>query len=223
MTVYYGDTANLEQLKKLKELNLIAGCTTNPGIMAKEGRGYSKETIQQIIDVVNSPVSVELTSEDPQKMLEEARMYYGWNRAYVVVKVPFENTKGECQLAIVAKLAAEGIPTNVTCCMNLTQMFAAAQAGATYTSIFWGRVSDQGYNAEAVTQEIVNVFKMSNIKTKIIVGSLRQVADVTGALRTGADILTVTPDVLLKSLHHPRSVETQKEFLDTYSKIVGKS
>ncbi len=222
MTVYYADTANLEQLKKLKDLHLVEGCTTNPGIMAKEGRGYSKETIQQIIDVVNAPVSVELTSEDPQKMLEEARMYYSWNRAYVVVKVPFENTKGECQLAIVAKLAAEGIPTNVTCCMNLTQMFAAAQAGATYTSIFWGRVSDQGYNAEEVTNEIVKVFKMSNIKTKIIVGSLRQWRTSRAHCAPGADILTVTPDVLMKSLHHPRSVETQKEFLDTYAKVVGK-
>ena len=222
MTVYFADTANLELLKHLKSLGIIAGCTTNPGIMAKEGRPYSKKTIEEIVQVVKASVSVELTSEDHEEMLRQAKEYHSWNKEHVVVKVPFQNTKGEAQTGLVAKLAQEGIRTNVTCCMNLNQMFAAAQSGATYASIFWGRVSDQGYDPVPVVNDIMECFRKSEVKTKVIVGSLRQVYDVTLALRTGADILTVTPNVLMKTLHHSRSVETQREFLDAYRKITDK-
>jgi transaldolase len=221
-TVFYADTANIEQLKKFMSLSLIAGCTTNPSIMAKEGRPYSERVIQEIVNIVQGPVSVELTSEIPEQMLEEARKFYSWNKKYIVVKVPVQNSKGEVQTAIVSQLHKEGIPTNVTCCMNLAQMFAAATAGATYASIFWGRVGDMGYDAEQVTRDIVEAFRNSGTETKIIIGSIRQVSDLVSSLKTGADILTVPPDTLMKSLHHPRSVETQREFLENYSKISGK-
>ncbi|MBI4139456.1 hypothetical protein HY483_00670 [Candidatus Woesearchaeota archaeon] len=223
MTVYYADTANLKELKDVRPL--VRGCTTNPLIMAKEGVQYSPEIIQNIARVIPWHVSVELTSEDPEQMIEEAKKYRGWGDGIeriknpVVIKVPIQSTTGRTNLDIVSLLSEEGIPTNVTCCMTPGQMYGASQAGATYASIFWGRVADQGYDPVTVVQEIVEQFKQSGTKTQIIVGSLRQVLDVTYARRTGADILTVTPDVLKKTLHHPRSIETQREFIGAYEKL----
>lgn len=205
---FFIDTANLEDINESLSWGVISGCTTNPIIVAKEKADFETR-MKEILEIVDGPVSIEVTTNDTKEMIKEAQEFVKWGKN-VVIKIPM----GIPGLKATKVLAEKGIKTNVTACMSLKQVVLAAKAGATYVSLFWGRIEDMGHNAQQVVSNAVDTFERHNFKTKIIVGSFRQTAQVTQAILTGAHVLTLPPKVLNDMAWHPRTESTIKEFLD---------
>jgi transaldolase len=205
----YIDTANIQEIKEALSWGCISGTTTNPKIMSNEKGGYSfKEKILEIVELVKDPVSVEVTEEDFQGMVEEAKIYSSWDEK-IVIKIPMgiEGLKAVTQLE-----KYEGVKTNVTAIMATNQAILAALSGASYASIFYGRVSDMGYDPVQVIRETSALYKELNISTKLIVGSIRTILDINKAFLAGADIVTVPFPILKKMTQNPKTEETIKEF-----------
>lgn len=213
----FADTANLDDLKELSSMGIIDGCTTNPTICLKDIGCDFKTRMKAIIDLVAGDVSIEVTSNKHDEMLSQARQFASWGKN-VVIKIPM-NRDG---LKAVSTLKKEGIPCNVTACMAAKQAILAAKAGARYVSFFWARIEDMGHSAKDVVAGTVELFKIHGVPTKIIVGSLRQMSQVNDALQTGADVLTITPQLLYDMIDHPRTESTIAEFLDNWKKFNSK-
>ncbi len=208
------DTANIGDIKEITSWGIIDGCTTNPGIVAKEKGCNFKERMIDILKLVNGPVSIEVTTNDTNEMIKEAEEFNHWGKN-VVVKIPM-TIEG---LKAVKVLREKNIKTNVTACMNMNQAILAAKSGATYVSLFWARIEDMGYNSSKIVEETADIFKKHEFKSKIIIGSLREVSQVQQAFSTGAHVLTITPQLLKKLPLHPRTDSTIKEFLDFWTEF----
>lgn len=203
------DTANIEEIREACSWGCVAGATTNPKIMSHEEAGYSfKEKIQEIIEIVRNPVSVEVTAEDWRGMVEEAREYASWDEN-IVIKIPMGQ---EGLKAVNALERQENIRTNVTAIMATNQAILAALSGASYASIFFGRISDMGYDAAQVVKETSQLFGLHQIQTKIIVGSVRGLMDINHAFLAGADIVTVPYKLLKMMTANPKTEATVEEF-----------
>lgn len=211
------DTANLEKIKEISSWGIVEGCTTNPKIISKEEDANFEERIKKILEIVDGPVSVEVTTNDPEKMIEEAEKYNKWGEN-VVVKIPM----GPSGLKAVKILSEKGIKTNVTACMSMSQAVLAAKAGATYASLFMGRICDMGYDAKEVIRETVEVFEEFDYDTKIIIGSIRRVRDINNAALAGAHIVTIPPKFFPKMASNPKTEETIQEFLEFWDEFKGK-
>lgn len=204
------DTSDLNQIQQAVKLGVIAGVTTNPKILAKAGvcQDNLKQVILSIVTLVKGPVSVELTEGTIQGMLEQAKVFGGWDREHIVIKVPM----GLEELEVVKGLKDLGLKTNVTGIMSSSQAFLAAASGATYVSIFAGRIRDMGYDADPVIAETAKLILQEQFSSKIIVGSIRHMMDVVHALRAGAHIITVPPEILKKMAWNPNTDLTIAEF-----------
>lgn len=203
------DSSDPAEIKELFTWGVLAGVTTNPLILAREAPTAGlKERIRDVLEASSGPVSVELTAESEGAMLEEARGYHAWDPARICVKVPF----GEAGLKVTRALSREGVRTNVTCVMSFNQAYLAALAGGTYVSIFSGRIRDMGYDARAVIAETRAQLDREGLGARIIVGSIRHLADVNEALGAGAHVVTVPPPILRRMLHNPKTEETIREF-----------
>ena len=203
------DSSDPMEIKDISAWGVLSGITTNPLIIAKEAGNVDLEKrIKEIIEVSQGDVSVELTTETEGAMLEEAAKYHAWNPKRICIKVPFS----EIGLHVLHKLVQKGVHTNVTCLMSFNQAYLASLAGATYVSLFSGRVRDMGYDVKPVIQETRNILDREKLASKIIVGSVRHMMDVNEALQCGAHILTVPPAILRKMLWNPRTDETIREF-----------
>lgn len=240
----YLDTANVEQIRQAARLGIISGVTTNPSLMAKEKGADFKATIQEICRIVQGPISAEVVSLEPDKMVEEAREIATWS-PYVVIKVPItaaglevmrrmtETTvdaaricdgcahQSGCPTGVEgARTIVEGmpIPTNATLCFSVNQGLLVAAAGATYVSPFVGRLDDIGHDGMAMVAELVEVYQKYEIATRIIAASIRHPLHITEAARAGADIATVPYDVLMKALHHPLTDIGVERFLADWKK-----
>src|ERR1700679_2385273 len=164
------DSSDPKEIKDLFAWGVLSGVTTNPLIIAKEAPDADLgERIREVLAVSTGDVSVELTTETENEMWEESQIYHAWDPARIVIKVPF----GEVGLRVLHRLAQKGVKTNVTCLMAMNQAYLAALAGATYVSIFSGRVRDMGYNVRPVIEGTRNVLDREGLKSKIIVGSMR--------------------------------------------------
>ena len=203
------DSSDPKEIKDLFAWGVLSGVTTNPLIIAKEAPDADLgERIREVIAVSWGDVSVELTTETEKEMLEESLQYHAWDPARITVKVPFS----EIGLRVLHQLVKRGIKTNVTCLMAMNQAYLAALAGATYVSIFSGRVRDMGYDVKPVITSTRNILDREGLKSKIIVGSMRHMMDVNEALECGAHVPTVTPPILRKMVWNPRTIETINEF-----------
>src|ERR1700683_1131151 len=203
------DSSDPKEIKDLFAWGVLCGVTTNPLIIAKEAPDADLgERIHQVLAVSWGDVSVELTTEPVHEMLAEAEHYAGWDPKRIVIKVPFSETG----LKVLHQLTKKGVKTNVTCLMAMNQAYLAALAGATYVSIFSGRVRDMGYDVRPVITNTRNVLDRENLPAKIIVGSMRHLMDVNEALEAGAHAPTVTPPILRKMVWNPRTIETINEF-----------
>jgi transaldolase len=203
------DSSDPKEIKDISAWGVLSGITTNPLIIAKEGGNVDLETrIKEVIEVSRGDVSVELTTETEKAMLDEAAKYHAWNPQRICIKVPF----GEIGLRVLHALATRGVRTNVTCMMSFNQAYLAALAGATYVSIFAGRVRDMGYDIRPIIQETRNILDREKLDSKIIVGSIRHMMDVNEGLQCGGHIITVPPGILRKMLWNPRTDETIREF-----------
>ncbi len=191
------DTANVNDIREANDWGVICGVTTNPSLIAKEGRVF-EEVVKEITSIVDGPISAEVISLEADKMVEEAIPLSKIHKN-IVIKLPMcaEGLKA-CK-----KLTAMGIKTNVTLVFSAAQALLAANAGATYVSPFLGRLDDIGMEGMALIAEIVEIFNAQGISTEIIAASIRNPIHVTAAARLGCDIATVPMNVLRQMINHP--------------------
>jgi transaldolase len=194
---FFLDTANVDKIREFAELGMVDGVTTNPTLIAKEGRDFH-EVIKEICSIVDGPVSAEVTALDAEGMINEARELSKL-ADNVVIKIPMTKEG----MKAVNVLSKEGIKTNVTLIFSANQALMAAKAGATYVSPFVGRLDDIGQNGMQLIAEIVQIFRNYDIKTEIIVASVRHPMHVIEAAELGADIATIPFAVLDKMFNHP--------------------
>lgn len=201
------DTANVEEIKKANRMGFIAGVTTNPSLVAKEGRDFN-EVIQEITSIVDGPISGEVVSLEADEMIAEGRVIAKIH-PNMVVKIPMT---GE-GLAAVKVLTEEGIKTNVTLVFSATQALLAARAGATYVSPFLGRLDDIGDDGLVLIRDIADIFEIYGIPTEIISASVRHPIHVIECAKAGADIATVPFKVFEQMLKHPLTDSGIDKFL----------
>ncbi len=211
----YLDTANVEEIRDLAWL--IDGVTTNPTLVAREGRPFM-EALTEICQIVSGPVSAEVVALDTQGMVREARELAQVAKN-VVIKIPLT----EPGLQAVQKLQSQGIPTNVTLVFSANQALLAAKCGASYVSPFVGRIDDAGGDGMAVVQEILTVYENYGFQTEVIVASVRHPRHVVEAALLGAPIATVPYDVLKKLFAHPLTEAGIARFLKDWEKVPSKS
>ena len=204
---FFIDTANIEEIKEANELGVICGVTTNPSIIAKEGRDFI-EVVKEISTIVDGPISAEVISLDHKGMVEEADKLSKIHKN-IVIKLPM-TLEG---LKATKILSQKGIKTNVTLIFSATQALLAARAGATYVSPFVGRLDDIGQDGLSLIEEIVDIFNVNAIETEIIVASVRNPIHVAQAARMGADIATVPYKVITQMTKHPLTDKGIENFL----------
>jgi transaldolase len=210
---FYLDTGNVEEIKRIVKLGLVDGVTTNPTLIAKEGRAF-KDVIQEICSVVSGPVSAEVISLDTEGMLREAHELASW-APNVVIKLPMT----ESGLEATHRLHQEGIRTNVTLIFNVAQGLMAAKAGATFISPFVGRLDDIGTDGMKLVRELRQVLDHYGFSTEIIAASIRSVGHVEAAALAGAHIATI-PGSLLPSLwKHPLTDIGIERFLKDWERV----
>ena len=205
---FFIDTANIEEIKEIKDWGILSGVTTNPSLIAREGDVDFKDVIEQITKLVPGPISAEVISTETEGMVSEAREL-AKIADNIVIKIPM-TSEG---MAAVNILSNEGIKTNVTLVFSANQAMIAARAGATYVSPFIGRLDDIGHNGMDVVRDIADIFSIYDINTEIISASIRHPRHVLKAAKVGADIATVPYDVLKKMIGHPKTDEGIEKFL----------
>ncbi len=210
------DTADVEAIKKFNDIGIIDGVTTNPTLVAKTGRDFAS-VANEIIRIVDGPISLEAVSEDARGMIREAEELSKIHKN-VVVKIPM-TAEG---LKAVKVLSKKGIKTNVTLVFSANQALAAAKAGASYVSPFVGRLDDVGQRGMEVVEQTKEIFEIYNIKTQVISASIRHPLHVIESALAGADVATIPPDVLDKMLKHPLTDKGVKAFLDDWKKVPKK-
>lgn len=194
---FFLDTANTDDIRKYAELGLVDGVTTNPTIVAREGRNF-ESVIKEITTIVDGPVSAEVTANEADKMIEQARALAKW-ADNIVVKIPMT----EAGLKAVSVLSKEGIKTNVTLVFSVTQGLMAAKAGATFISPFVGRLDDIGSDGVKLIKDLRTVLDNYGLKSEIIAASIRGVQHVEAVALAGSDIATIPAGVFGKMFKHP--------------------
>lgn len=216
---FFIDTANVNEIKEAWEMGIITGVTTNPSLIAKEGRDYM-ETLKEITDIVDGPISgeVKASTTTAEGMIAEGREIAKIH-PNMVVKIPM-TTEG---LKAVKVLSKEGIHTNVTLIFSATQALLAARAGATYVSPFLGRLDDISTDGVTLIEDIMQIFEMyPEIETQVICASVRHPMHIIECAKTGADIATVPYKVLMQMTKHPLTDSGIEKFVKDYEAVFGK-
>ncbi|MCR1973341.1 fructose-6-phosphate aldolase [Clostridium sporogenes] len=211
------DTANVEEIRKASQLGVLSGVTTNPSLIAKEGRDL-KEVVEEICSIVDGPISAEVISLEHKKMIEEGRELSKLHKN-IVIKIPM------CEegLKAVSVLSKEGIKTNVTLIFSSMQALLAARAGATYVSPFLGRLDDIGNRGIEVVEQIADMFKIHGIKTEIIAASVRTPMHVLEAAMAGSHIATIPYKVIIQMSKHALTDIGIEKFMKDYEKVFGEN
>ena len=214
---FFIDTAKVEDIKKANDMGVICGVTTNPSLIAKEGRDF-KEVIKEITEIIDAPVRGEIkaTTTEPEGMIKASREFAAIH-PNMVVKIPM-TVEG---LKAVKVLHAEGIKTNVTLIFSAAQALLAARAGATYVSPFLGRLDDISMPGIDLIYDITEIFQMHNIETEIIAASVRNPIHVIDCAKAGADIATVPYKVLEQMTKHPLTDQGIAKFQADYKAVFG--
>ena len=214
---FFVDTANVDEIRKANDMGIICGVTTNPSLIAKEGRDFN-QVIAEIASIVDGPISgeVKATTTDAEGMIKEGREIAAIH-PNMVVKIPM-TVEG---LKAVKVLHAEGIKTNVTLIFSASQALLAARAGATYVSPFLGRLDDISMPGIDLINEITEIFMMHDIQTEIIAASIRNPIHVIDCAKAGADIATVPYKVLEQMTKHPLTDQGIAKFQADYKAVFG--
>ena len=214
---FFVDTANVDEIRKANDMGIICGVTTNPSLIAKEGRDFN-QVIAEIASIVDGPISgeVKATTTDAEGMIKEGREIAAIH-PNMVVKIPM-TVEG---LKAVKVLHAEGIKTNVTLIFSAAQALLAARAGATYVSPFLGRLDDISMPGIDLINEITEIFMMHDIQTEIIAASIRNPIHVIDCAKAGADIATVPYKVLEQMTKHPLTDQGIEKFQADYKAVFG--
>ena len=206
------DTANIDEIKALNNTGFVDGVTTNPSLIAKSGRDLM-ETIAEICDLVDGPVSAEVTATDAETMLKEGQKL-AKIADNVAVKVPLT----EAGLLVCKALSDQGTMVNVTLCFSTAQALLAAKAGAKFISPFVGRLDDIGSNGMGLIEEIVTIYANYDMRTEVLVASVRGVQHVVDAALMGADAATVPPQVISAMFKHPLTDKGLAAFMSDWEK-----
>ena len=214
---FFIDTANVDDIRKANDMGVICGVTTNPSLIAKEGRVF-EDVIAEIASIVDGPISgeVKATTTDAEGMIREGREIAKIH-PNMVVKIPM-TSEG---LKAVKVLSAEGVKTNVTLIFTANQALLAARAGATYVSPFLGRLDDISVRGVDLINEIAEIFDVAGIETEIIAASIRNPMHITDCALAGADIATVPYKVIEQMTHHPLTDAGIKKFQEDYIAVFG--
>ena len=214
---FFIDTANIEDIKEILDMGMCDGVTTNPSLMAREGRTDTDVMLKEICDLVHAPVSGEVTALDAAGMIEEGKRLAAISE-HIVVKVPttYEGLKAT------AALAREGIKVNATLVFSASQALLVAKAGAAYVSPFVGRLDDVSEDGMKLIDEIVEIYTNYGFVTEIIVASVRHPLHVVDSALLGADIATIPPQVIKKLVAHPLTDKGLAGFMADWEKLQGK-
>jgi transaldolase len=213
---FFIDTANIEEIRKAWELGVIDGVTTNPSLIAREGKDPVK-LFREICGVVNGPVSAEAVTMTSGEMVKEAKSLSGLHKN-IVVKIPMI----EEGLRAVKKLSAIGIKTNVTLVFSASQALLAAKAGATYVSPFVGRLDDISHIGMGLVSDILEIYENYMFQTEVIVASIRNPLHVVEAAKMGAHIATIPYSVIIQLMKHPLTDRGIEKFLKDWEKVPKK-
>lgn len=212
------DTANVDDIRRANAMGIICGVTTNPSLIAKEGRNF-KEVVKEITSIVDGPISAEVISLDAEGMVREAlELYEDIGCPNLVIKIPMT----EAGLCAVKELSKRGIRTNVTLIFSATQALLAARAGATYVSPFVGRLDDIGTDGQTLIADIAEIFAIHDIQAEIITASTRNPIHIIEAAKAGADIATVPFNVIQQMLKHPLTDAGIARFLADWETVKDK-
>jgi transaldolase len=212
---FFIDTANINEIREAAALGILDGVTTNPSLVAKEGKGKPfKDTIIEICEVANGPVSVEVIATESGGMCSEAQEYAKWHK-HVVVKLPTtrEGVKA-CKC-----LSEQGIKTNLTLCFSPNQALLVAKAGATYVSPFIGRIDDISQNGMELIRQIVQIYKNYDYKTQVLAASIRHPLHVVESALAGAHVATIPFKILDQMYNHPLTDKGLAAFLKDWEKM----
>lgn len=210
------DSADVDEIREAVSLGLADGVTTNPTLIARSGRNF-KEVIGEISALVDGPVSAEVTGLTADEMVEEGLVYAKWSDN-VIIKVPLTREG----LKACKRLSSDGIGVNVTLCFTANQALLAAKAGATYISPFIGRLDDIGHDGMELIADIVEIYShYPELKTEVLVASVRHPRHVTDAAKLGADVATIPFSVLDKMFNHPLTDSGLEKFLKDWESVQG--
>lgn len=207
------DTANVEQIKEINSWGILAGVTTNPTLVAKEGRNF-KDVVLEICEIVNGPVSAETVAPDASGMIKEARELASWHKN-VTVKIPM-TAEG---LKAVKVCSQDGIKTNVTLVFSVPQALLAAMAGATFVSPFVGRIDDTSWDGINLIRDLVPILHHYGYKTEVIAASVRSPIHVVEAAKAGAHVVTIPYTTALMLVKHPLTDIGIERFLKDWEKV----
>jgi transaldolase len=212
------DTANIDQIKRAAGLGVVSGVTTNPSLLSKEGTGDYESVVKEICSIIKGPVSVEVLSEDEDSMIAEARVKATW-ASNVNIKIPIT----EAGLRATSVLSRENVKINMTLCFSPNQALLGALAGATYVSIFVGRLDDAGHDGIQVVEDTISILQnYPDLEAQVIAASIRNPMHVTYAAMAGADIATVPYAVLMQMIQHPMTDVGIKRFLADWKSVAKK-
>ncbi|TET50513.1 MAG: fructose-6-phosphate aldolase [Dehalococcoidia bacterium] len=211
------DTANMEHIRHGVRLGVVAGVTTNPSIVSREGKVDYRKLVQEICSIVPGPVSTEVLGQDARTMVAEAREIAKWAEN-IVVKIPASLEGVEAT----SVLAGEGIKVNFTLCFTLNQAVLGAGAGAAFMSLFVGRLDDVGEDGMAVVADIVEYLEYYQLPSQVIAASIRHPQHCLTAAKAGAHIATVPYKVLLQMIQHPLTNIGIERFRDDWRKVMGR-
>jgi transaldolase len=209
---FFIDTANINEIKEAAALGILDGVTTNPSLVAREGKDFRK-LLDEILAIVDGPVSAEVISTDYDGIMKEA-LEYSKIHKNIVVKVPLIKEG----LKAVKSLSDEGIKTNVTLCFSASQALLAAKAGATYISPFVGRLDDISHSGMELISQIVQIYRNYDYDTQVLVASIRHPLHLVEAAMIGADVSTMPFDVINKLFNHPLTDLGLEKFLKDWDK-----
>ena len=210
---FFIDTADVAQIKKYYSIGVVDGVTTNPSLIAKSGRKF-EEVVKEITQVVKGPISVEAVSTTADELVAEAKKLAAFGE-HIVVKIPM-TAEGLKAVKVLSKL---GIKTNVTLVFSANQALLAAKAGATYVSVFVGRLDDRGQDGMEVIEEVMDILDNYDLPSKLIVASIRHPRHVTDSARMGAHVATIPPDIIEKMLSHPLTDDGLHIFAKDWEKV----
>jgi transaldolase len=210
---FFIDTAEIAQIKKYYNLGIVDGVTTNPTLIAKCGRRF-EDVVKEITEVVKGPISVEAVSTTADELVAEAKKLAAYGE-HIVVKIPM-TAEGLKAVKVLSKI---GIKTNVTLVFSSNQALLAAKAGATYVSVFVGRLDDRGQDGMEVIGEVMQILENYDLATKLIVASIRHPRHVTDSALLGAHIATIPPDIIEKMLTHPLTDDGLHIFAKDWEKV----
>ncbi len=213
---FFIDTANLEAIREVKAMGMCDGVTTNPSLMAKEGRTDTDQLLREICDVAQGPVSGEVVATEAAGMIAEGKRLAKLDD-HIVVKIPttYEGLKA------IAALAAEDIPVNSTLVFSASQALLVAKAGAAYVSPFVGRLDDVSEDGMALIEQIVTIYRNYDFLTEVLVASVRHPLHVVQAALMGADVATIPPSVVKQLVAHPLTDKGLSKFLADWDKLQG--